>query len=252
MNRIKQAWDWLIGKLETGDLIPLLILVSAGHYITVLKEFDHEVTAVAVGILVDLGHFRSVRIAAKYRYQKTTEDQKGTGRLGEFILRWIVVALLTAIALSYHLRFYAQDWTLAAPIPILIAFLAYCEGRGPRGKRSVDERVEQLQRDLRKANQKLSQAVEQSAQSDGKLERANEELVQLEHDLAQAHSKSAESVELRAGDYSDFARICAGQNGELPKMSGKQLNILVAHGGIEPMAESTIKNWRDRYVKDSR
>lgn len=109
-NALKYIKDWF----EHGDLIPLLVLVSAAHYMVILQEHDASLVAVAIGLLVDLGHYRVVRAAVRYNH-----SFKGS------VVRWIIVLAMTAVAFSYHWRFYEGDILLAAPVPLLIAVLAW-------------------------------------------------------------------------------------------------------------------------------
>ena len=111
---IKRAWVFVLNWFEHGDLVPLLIVVSAAHYSAVLAGKDHIVVAVLIGILVDLGHYRWVRAAARYT----------GGKRPQIITRWGFMILLTGLSLLYHQRYY-QDWLLSIPIPLLIASLAW-------------------------------------------------------------------------------------------------------------------------------
>jgi len=107
-------WRHVVNWFENGDLVPLLIVVSAWHYIAILAGRDPWPVAIAIGLLVDLGHYRTVRAAVRYR-----------GRPSQSAARWAVAAAMTVVALAYHLRYYEFDWWLAAPIPALIATLAW-------------------------------------------------------------------------------------------------------------------------------
>lgn len=122
---MKRLWDWfegvvkqLLGWFEHGDLVPLAVIISVAHYGPVLVAHgEFWLVAWAVGMMVDLLHFRSVRYAFTDR-------------------RWVaaVVAMLTTvIATGYHLRFYANDWLLALPIPVGIAILAWHASEKERG-----------------------------------------------------------------------------------------------------------------------
>jgi hypothetical protein len=237
---LRSVWGWIVNTFEYGDLIPLMVIVSAGHYIAVLQSHDTPLTAVAVGILVDLGHYRAVRIASVYRYTRATDDTKGTGRALEFTLRWSVVILLTVITFAYHLRFYANDWALAAPMPILIAFLAYAGNRGPQSKRNTSEEVEQVRAKLEQVRADYKQIKEKHAQ----------EMVrnaQLVRELEQARSAP---MQLSDGGYPEFAQICGDHNGNLHGMKEAELNLIAVLGGMTPQSGSTIKSWRDKYVKE--
>jgi hypothetical protein len=71
--------------------------------------------AIAIGLLVDLGHYRWVRAAARYPGGKT----------GQMVVRWTFALIMTGISLAYHWRYYAGDAWLSIPIPLLIASLAW-------------------------------------------------------------------------------------------------------------------------------
>jgi hypothetical protein len=133
---MKQAWwykagAWTVNWFERGDLVPLMILVSAVHYASVLQGKDALPVAVAIGLLVDLGHYRTVRSAV--RYQTARPATRGrTGRAGaqrrtwrwQMAARLAIAAGMTVVSLAYHQRYY-QDWWLSAPLPLLIAALAW-------------------------------------------------------------------------------------------------------------------------------
>lgn len=115
MTRIAAAFRWLVRWFEDGDLVPLLVIVSAAHYIAILSAVDPWFVALPLGVLVDLGHYRAVNIAARY----SRSDWR------QYAVRWFVAAGLTVISGAYHLRYYGGDWALALPIPALIVALAY-------------------------------------------------------------------------------------------------------------------------------
>jgi len=112
---IAAAARWLVRWFEDGDLVPLLVIVSAAHYIAILSAVDPWFVALPLGVLVDLGHYRAVNIAARY----SRSDWR------QYAVRWFVAAGLTVISGAYHLRYYGGDWALALPIPALIVALAY-------------------------------------------------------------------------------------------------------------------------------
>jgi len=126
VKHIKSAWQWLVDWLEYGDLVPLLVLVSAFHYAAILKDRDALPVAIALGLIVDLGHFRTIRAAFRY----SGEDRRHKLSL------WGIALVMTAVSFAYHQRYY-QDFWLSAPIPFLIAALAWLQKvdkRGMRGK----------------------------------------------------------------------------------------------------------------------
>lgn len=113
---INRVWQSLVNWFERGDLIPLLVLVSAVHYANILAAYDWWGVAVAIGLLVDLGHYRVIRAAVRYNGVNVWES----------VARWVIAAVMTAVSLSYHQRFYA-DWWLSIPLPLLIAALAWLQ-----------------------------------------------------------------------------------------------------------------------------
>ena len=126
-KRLENVWHSILNWIEGGDLVPLLVVVSAVHYAAVLRTRDIWPVAVAIGLLVDVGHFRSVLIAVRY----------GGADRAERALRYGVAAVMTGISLSYHWRFYGGDWTFALPMPLLIAALAYFDNRDRYKRRSM-------------------------------------------------------------------------------------------------------------------
>lgn len=114
MNRITATCRAVLNWLEHGDLVPLIILVSAWHYSVILSEHDHVIAAVSIGTLVDLGHYRWTKAAVRYPGDNWKEKYG----------RWAMVLIMSAIALNYQQRFY-NDWWLSIPMPLLIASLAW-------------------------------------------------------------------------------------------------------------------------------
>jgi len=112
---IRKPWAAMLDFFERGDLVPLLIVVSAAHYMSVLADHDAWPVAVAIGVLVDLGHYRWVRAAARY---------DGVRR-SQIAVRWAFALVMTAVSLAYHWRYYGGDLWLSAPMPLLIASLAW-------------------------------------------------------------------------------------------------------------------------------
>ncbi len=145
-NKLTQAiiaiWHNLVHFFEYGDLVPLMVLVSGVHYASVLAGKDQFAVAVAVGLLVDLGHFRTVRAAVRYSAPKSkaSRSKRWLVRMAsrfnsQLFVRWSMVLVMTAISLAYHQRYY-DDWWLSVPLPLLIAFLAWQQ----RVDRGVGER----------------------------------------------------------------------------------------------------------------
>lgn len=124
---IRKQWNRLVNWLENGDLVPLVIIVSIPHYINVLAEWEWWYVASALGVLVDLGHYRTIKAFLK----------KGG---------WFWMWALTFVSLGFHIGFYsfagAGDWAWALGFvpPILLfalAYLSYNERWGDKTKREL-------------------------------------------------------------------------------------------------------------------
>lgn len=123
-NKILTAWAWLMAQFERGDLVPLIILVSAVHYTAILAGHDVPAVAVAIGLLVDLGHYRWVRAAVRYKLPTTKRKTQVKAGRRELFVRWALAAGMTALAVLYQQRYYA-DWALSLPLPALVLSLAW-------------------------------------------------------------------------------------------------------------------------------
>lgn len=110
----------IINWLETGDLVLLIVLVSAVHFAAVLAKYDYPPVAIALGLLVDLGIWRTVRSACRYQ---------GASKL-ERLARWVLAIAMIGVSYAYHERYYG-DVLLAAPVPFLIAALSWLDSRKP-------------------------------------------------------------------------------------------------------------------------
>jgi hypothetical protein len=107
-NAIKTLWGVLVWLFEKADIIPALVIVSAWHYsVAMSTRGDPAPIAIALGVLTDVGHYRSVKGVAKKNEPK----------------RWIVAIGLTALTFYYHFLYY-QDIILALCVPALIISLA--------------------------------------------------------------------------------------------------------------------------------
>jgi hypothetical protein len=128
VKRLTAAFRFIIDYFEHGDLVPFIVVVSAIHYSAILREHDHLIAAVSIGTLVDLGHYRWTKAAVKYSGENKWER---TGR-------WVMVLVMSAIALNYQQRFY-NDWWLSVPMPLLIASLAWLNQKEGKGKPAISQ-----------------------------------------------------------------------------------------------------------------
>ena len=163
IDKLKQLPAIAVQWFEFGDLLPLLIIVSSAHYISILSNHDNWFVAVAIGILVDLGHYRWVRAAARY----SGSDKR------QAAIRWLFAISMTVVSLAYHQRFY-QDWWLSIPLPLLIASLAWLSKVDERvGKRMspVVNVVTETAKELPKPEPQKNKIVK--AGTNGKLDYAN-------------------------------------------------------------------------------
>ena len=143
--------------LETLNLIPFALLISAYHYVEVLKVSDPTIIAISFAIMFDLGHFQIVTLAVRY----TKRDDKN---LFGIIMRWCLAIATTYVSFHYHSMYYAklpelQQFAYAAPLPAFIIILAwYYEFREDVGDESD---VQYLDRILG-ANTSETPAIEKS------------------------------------------------------------------------------------------
>lgn len=140
---VTRAYKTGLHYLETGDLIPFLVVVSVFHFVGALGKYDLAPVALAVGIAVDVGMYRIIKAALKF---------------GGWW--WLAAVAITAISYGYHVEYYSgapNALVLAAPIPLLIILLAALSHRERYG--------EKLARDLAK--------TETRALPDGSREPAN-------------------------------------------------------------------------------
>ncbi|MBK8990139.1 MAG: hypothetical protein IPM39_29430 [Chloroflexi bacterium] len=190
---MKRVLDWF----EQGDLVPLAVLISVAHYGPVLMAHgEFWLVAWAVGALVDLLHFRSVRYAFSSRLW----------------LAGVVAAATTIMATGYHLRFYAGDWLLALPIPIGIAILAWHASEKERGMMSgqlaivegqLAERASQMQdleRALQEANGLLTDQRQKLQANDKRLTEVLQSLQESERRWLKLGPVGQDFIRLLAGD----------------------------------------------------
>lgn len=119
---MKNTWKQFLNWLENGDLVPWVILVSIPHYYDVLKLYDYWYASMAFAVLVDLGHYRTIKL-----YVRRKSSRGDT-------FWWM--AALTIVSLGFHIAFYViagattgYSILLGMVVPILIFALAYLSGR---------------------------------------------------------------------------------------------------------------------------
>jgi uncharacterized membrane protein len=186
---MKRIVDWF----EHGDLVPLAVIISVAHYGPVLAAHGENLyVAWAVGVLIDLLHFRSVRYAFSSRTW----------------LAGMVAAATTVMAMGYHLRFYGGDWLLALPIPIGIAILAWHasekERGGINGQLAVvhgqlaerDSRLEEAGRQLQEAESQLKEAARRVQEFESQLQEAARRVQEADR-KAQEADKQVKETEMQ-------------------------------------------------------
>ena len=102
-----RAWGWIVWLFEKADIIPPLVIVSGWHYAGALANRDPLPVAIVLGILIDLGHYRSVKATIA----------NNTWR------RFAVMTVLTVMTGYYHWLWY-RDVILAVAVPVLIICLS--------------------------------------------------------------------------------------------------------------------------------
>lgn len=106
---IKNSWGVLVWLFEQADIIPALVIISAWHYYGAMAaKGDPAPVAIALGVLTDIGHYRSI---------------KGVARKPDELKRWAVGLVLTVLTGYYHYLWY-KDIILALCVPALIISLA--------------------------------------------------------------------------------------------------------------------------------
>ena len=104
---LRTLWGGLIWAIEKSDIIPPIIAVSAWHYAGSLAQKDPMPIAIIIGVLVDIGHYRSVKEFFRRQEWK----------------RFAIMFLLTGLTLYFHYLWYGNIW-LALAMPALIISLA--------------------------------------------------------------------------------------------------------------------------------
>ena len=84
VNLLKKSWGFIVWLFEQADIIPALVIVSVWHYAGAMQaQGDPISVAIALGVLTDIGHYRSVKSVARKR---------------SFSLKhWIVMVVFTAL-----------------------------------------------------------------------------------------------------------------------------------------------------------
>lgn len=149
-------WAKIINWFENGDLLPAVVLVTVPHYAKVLGEYDTWLAAAALGFLIDLGHYRTIKLYLR----------SGAG------IVW--VSLLTVISYVFHLAFYvfggAGWWSpfFALAVPVVMLALAWISRRENLDKRAAASVVvERTERNLpRPASALQAQAQELRAKGE--------------------------------------------------------------------------------------
>lgn len=104
----RKLWGFVVWLVEKADIIPPLVFVSAWHYAGALAKLDPPAVAVILGVLIDLGHYRSVKAV-----MARPEERR----------RLVVMTTLTVMTGYYHWLWY-RDIILAVTVPVLIICLS--------------------------------------------------------------------------------------------------------------------------------
>lgn len=223
---MKNYWHRLATFFEDGDLTPFAVLVSVAHYGPVLVAHgENVIVAWAVGALIDLLHYRTVR-----RLFQVKEHRAMIG--------YALIALLTTfMAAGYHLRFYAGDWLLALPIPLGIAVLAQHAASKPVDGRLAlvklfRNRVKAVVRIARRYQAQMVQIEMERDTAGERLESALQELESERKRRESAEAALAESEAIRKtfaklGTYGRDIVMLVGGNGI------SQKEIATRHGVSE-------------------
>ena len=125
---MKRIVSMFVNWFESGELAPLIILVSVPHYAQVLARYDFGPVAAVLGFLLDLSHYRTIKAY-----------QNGRGAL------WMVV--LTVFSFGFHFAFYWLGgggwWSLflGAAVPVVIfalSYLSFTERWGQKARKSAE------------------------------------------------------------------------------------------------------------------
>lgn len=117
---LSELWSRIVWIFERADIIPPIIAVSVWHYAGALAQKDPLPVAIVIGVLVDIGHYRSVKAFFK-------RHQPG---------RFALMAVFTVLTGWYHYLWY-DDVLLALGMPVLIiglAVLSIWEGWEKQGR----------------------------------------------------------------------------------------------------------------------
>ena len=174
MNSNESFWQKVSHWFENGDLVPLAVLISVGHYGPVLMAHgENWLVAWAVGTLMDLLHFRAVRWA----FHKPG------------VMAGLVAIATTVMAAGYHFRFYNGDLLLALPIPLGIAVLAW------QATATKEDYAAQAQAEAAAAQAKAAQAQAEAAAA------------QQQAEAAQVDAEAAQVAAVAAHEALEEARV---------------------------------------------
>lgn len=204
----KLSWHKISTAFEYGDLTPLAVAISVAHYGPVLASHgDNVAVAWAVGTLIDLLHFRTVR-----RLFQVTGRNRVVGHA-------LVAVVTTAMALGYHLRFYDGDWLLAIPIPIGIAILAQhaAAQKVEQGENRWRKRVRTVIKIARRFQDETirAQAVAEQVQAAANQLQAETNRLQARVNELQEQSKSQQEIIKAWQSLNKEAQVLARYNAKL-------------------------------------
>lgn len=152
---MKRLFDWnrIAHFFESGDLVPFAVVVSAWHFVFALIAYSGEfwLIAVAMGIFVDMLHFRTVRYAVRDRNRAA-----------------ILIALVTTVgSYLFHLLFYMNGEAfqpvyllLATPLPVGIPILAWQQQQAKTEQEQADAEEKQALANENKTLQDSNKALQ--------------------------------------------------------------------------------------------
>jgi hypothetical protein len=188
-------WQRVANFFESGDLVPVAVVVSSVHFVTALVVYGGESwpVAVLVGVFVDMLHYRTIRYAVRGRSRTAI----------------ILAALTTAMSYVFHLLFYIDGgaWEpvyllLAAPLPFGIFILAWQQEQARAEAQQADATAAQTLAD----DHKKLQAAHKELQGDYKELQNINKAWQTLNDEAQALARF-NAKQIKADEVADILGV---------------------------------------------
>lgn len=243
------AWEGAVKKIDRRQLLVIIVValfmaVTVGHVASYTGSFEPAGWE-WLGILYALAVDASIGVCALLTRWTTTKKWALRG--------YVVFTLADGIFNVGHVKPWATDVPITAWVYALFPTASQAllgmlvrDAGAFRKKSDTDEKTTKLRVELRAARAELTQSHDRAR---AVLQETHAELQEAHAELREARAELARPRELAKPEYADFVQLCAGMDGQLATMRGKDANLALVRAGFAPISGRTAQDWVKRARK---